>query len=179
MYNETRGLVNSTVRNTNMKKHLLIPILLFSQLTFATQQIPDEFVIDGAKFEIETYPLEQNPDYEKIIKKLNLTSRCSANWRGYKGKWNIRNNFLVLEWLIKDACSKKPEHLSAVDLIGIKKGPLKATWFTGNINIRISARKYFSIKTDGFSGLEYQAVVYNFTAGKLVSRSIETITERW
>ena len=162
-----------------MKKYLLITILLFSQISLATQQIPDEFIIDGAKFEIQTYPLNLNPDIDKIIEKLNVTSRCSANWRGYMGKWSLRNNFLVLDWVIKDACSSNPEFISATDLFESKTGPIKATWFTGNINVRISARNYFSIKTDGFSGREYQAVVYSFNAGKLVSRSIETITDRW
>jgi len=162
-----------------MKRYLLITILLFSQISLATQQIPEEFVIDGAKFEIDTYPLNQSPDIEKIIDKLDVTSRCSANWRGYQGKWSLSNNFLVLNWVIKDACSKNPEFISATDLFEAKTGSIKATWFTGNINVRISARKYFSIKTDGFSGREYQAVVYRFNAGKLVSRSIETITERW
>jgi len=170
-------LFNTVPYKVNISKYLLIVALLFSNVAFATQQIPDELVIDGAKFEIDIYPLEQHPEYKKITKKLAPGSMCSANWRGHKGRWQIVNEYLVLDWLVTDACSKNPDYVDIADLFEIGSRPVKATWFTGEIVIRISERKSFLNNTDGLPSIEYQAIVYKIVAGKVISRIITTITK--
>jgi len=162
-----------------MKHYLLIAfILLFSGSSFSTEQIPEEFIVDEAKFEIYILPLEQYPHYKKLLNKLP-SAHCSASWRNYKGRWELRNNYLWLDYLFTDPCSKEPKYVELSHLFNGQSMPIKATWFTGSIKIRISARKYFSEEKDGFSAMEYQAVIYRFESGKLVTRSIDTITEQW
>jgi len=127
-----------------MKNYLLIAvILLFSGPSFSTQQIPEEFFVDGAKFEINILPLEQYPHYKELLNKLP-SANCSASWRNYKGRWEVRDNYLWLDLLFTDPCSKEPKYVELSNLFNGKSRPIKATWFTGSIKVRISARRYFS-----------------------------------
>jgi len=49
----------------------------------------------------------------------------------------------------------------------------------GRIVVRIGRRKFTGRAVVGYSGVEYEAVVYEFHAGILVSRSIEIVKEQW
>jgi hypothetical protein len=163
----------------SIMKHLIsLFILIFSTNAFATQQIPEEFDVDMAKFEINEQPLDSfiGPDEFKKRFKPDI---CSANWRGYKGYWALRDNKLVLRHLVQNACSKDPKSIDIEKLFGNKRYPIEATWYTGKITIRISKRNYLKSETTGHSGVEYEAIVYEFQKGKLVSRKIETVTKRW
>jgi len=153
-------------------------LLLLATVSHATQQIPEEFLIDGARFELNIYPLETHPNYKEINEEIS-SSMCSANWRGYKGTWTLEEGYLWLDWIVKDACSDNPEYLDLSNLFPGKDRPVKATWFTGNINIRISERKYLSKEKNGYVGVEFEAVVHKFESGKLVSRTIEKVVEKW
>ena len=58
------------------------------------------------------------------------------------------------------------------------KPDIKASWYTGNITVRIGERDW--IKDDNSDrniGRKYEAVVYVFNKGQLVSRSIKEISD--
>lgn len=161
-----------------MKLLLTSILLLFSIQAFATQQIKEEFSVDRAKFEISQFPLELYIDQKAFHEKIK-PQMCSANWRGYRGSWALKDGMLVLNYLVANACDKSPNHIDARELFPDQGYPVKATWYTGKIIVRIGKRTFLSKRDHGSSGVEYEAVVYEFHAGKLVSRSIETVTDRW
>ena len=161
-----------------MKGSILLFLLVFGCTVNATEQIPEEFNVDGAKFEIDERPLESFISNEDFHKKIN-PSMCSASWRGYKGYWALRNKKLVLDVLVKNACSNKFNPIEANELFKDSHYPLIATWFTGKINVRIGERKFFDTKATGLSGVQFEAVVYEFQSGELASRSIEIVEVRW
>ncbi|WP_202266703.1 hypothetical protein [Alteromonas sp. KC14] len=72
--------------------------------SFATEQIPELFVINGQEYEINSYPLEALYGYEEIILMLDNNMRCSANWRGYRGVWELVDKELTLNSLVNGAC---------------------------------------------------------------------------
>ena len=144
----------------------------------ATQQIPEEFDVDMAKFDIEQQPLDSFIDNQQFQKKFGA-AMCSASWRGYKGYWALRGEQLMLTRLVTDACSKSPNSVDPEELFKKKKYPIEATWYSGRVVVRISKRNFFDADRVGYSGQIYEAVVYVFLAGKLISRSIEIVEERW
>ena len=161
-----------------MKILLTILSVMLSLEVNATQQIPEEFEVDMARFRIEQQPLDSfisNEDFHKMFK----PGVCSASWRGYKGSWALRGQKLVLTYLVTDACSKSPKSIDTNKLFGSKRYPVEATWYTGKIIVRIGERKFYDPAIVGYSGQEYEAVVYEFQSGKLISRSIETVEEKW
>lgn len=176
MSNFSDFFFNIKMRSKLMRTTCFLLLTLVAYNSYATKQIPEEFLIDGARFDLVIYPLETHPNYMKIREKIN-PSLCSANWRGYKGIWSLENGYLWLDWIMKDACSDNPEHIDLSSLFSSNKIPVKAVWFTGYINIRISKIKYLNQEIDGEEGMEYEAVVHKFEAGKLLSRTIEKVIE--
>ncbi|QFT54213.1 hypothetical protein [Microbulbifer sp. THAF38] len=160
-------------------KLLLTSLLLFMSLqASATQQIKEEFTVDQARFEISQLPLDSYIDQKSFHEKVK-PQMCSANWRGYRGSWALEKEMLVLRYLVANACDKSPKPIDVDTIFPNKSYPIAATWYTGKIIVRIGERTFLSPKEHGLSGVEYEAVVYDFHSGKLVSRSIETITNRW
>jgi len=159
-------------------KYIVISFLLvLSFQLHATQQILEEFDVDRAKFEILQQPLDSYIENKHFHEKFGPPV-CSASWRGYKGYWALRNEKLFLDYLITDPCSNKSDMVDAGKLFGKDQYPIEATWYTGTIVVRISKRKYFPT-VDNYSSIEYEAVVYRFQEGQLVSRSIDVIREQW
>lgn len=161
-----------------MKLLFIIIFLVCSFSSYATEQISEEFVVDGARFEIEELPLSSlisSEDFNNKFKK----PLCTANWRGYKGSWALRNNKLVLTYLVLGACSKNPPRIEAKELFDKDQYPVEASWFTGKINVRIGERKWFESNAMERSSVIFEAVVYEFQSGELVSRKIEMVEQAW
>ncbi|WP_444995818.1 hypothetical protein [Aliikangiella sp. IMCC44359] len=156
-------------------------LLLLANISRATEQIPEEFIIGHTKFSLNIYPLESHPNSKEIRKKIiSSTLVSTANHRGYIGTWALRDGQLWLDRIIKGSCSENSITLLELsDLFFGQTMPIKATWFTDNINLGISERKYFFKDIDGYSGVEFEAVVLKFESGKLVSRNIEKIVEKY
>ena len=119
-----------------MHKLILLALLLVVTPGYATQQIQEELIVEGKSIKINSKPLEYLYSYEQIHVMLKSKGWCSANWRGYKGTWERKNDTLFLNTLVKGACSRKPPQVDPVLFFGEEKYPMKATWFNGKIEVR-------------------------------------------
>lgn len=172
----------------NMRTCIILSSLFFISLSHATQQIPETFIVDGETFELkiggdQKSPLESLYTFEKILTKLDYDGWCSGNWRGYKGTWEIKNKQLYLNSLVKDACSKNPPIVDPKLFFGDMTYPLKAEWFNSEIIIRLSPNRYLTkvegaVQTEIF-GSEYDAMVYEFSSGELISQHKKVIQKIW
>ncbi len=148
-----------------MKKILFFMLMSISVKTLATPQIAEILDIGDVKFEINELPLESHPKFEAL--KIGAGS-CSASWRGYQGKWSIRDDKLYLDYVLQDPCSKDPKHLYGAELLDTNGDYIAvANWYTGNITFRIS-----KIEISG----KYEAVVYKVEKGKIISRNVEQVS---
>lgn len=87
---------------------------------------------------------------------------CSANWRGYVGKWALVEETLYLNQLKIDACIN-PKLMDPFKLFGKNEYPIKATWFSGTITIWVEDSEVEEIK----------AKHYHFCNGTLFSTQID------
>ncbi len=166
-----------------MHKLVLMALLLAGAPGYATQQIKETFIVEGKSIGIDSKPLEYLYSYEQIHVMLASKGWCSANWRGYKGTWEIKDKTLFLKTLVKGACAKKPPQVDPVLFFGEEEYPMKAAWFNGKIQVRLTENVYESCKaadgSDQTTGYEFDAIVYEFAAGELVYKNKETIKQRW
>ena len=139
----------------------------------ATVQMPEKFEVDSAYFDIYQEPLESYPQRDKIVGKLT-ESFCTANYRGYQGWWEISEGFLWLSGMSENPCDDVPKEIEIEELFNTEDHRIKATWYSGDIIVRIGERTFF----EGSRRTEYQAVVYSFIRGKLSKREIRTVVGR-
>tara|TARA_B110000211_G_scaffold66001_1_gene76079 strand:+ start:191 stop:721 length:531 start_codon:yes stop_codon:yes gene_type:complete len=166
-----------------MSKFLFVILIVFSNSSIATQQIKETFIVAGVSNSIDSNPLETLFTYEEIHLMLDSKGWCSANWRGYKGTWELKNGELFLNSFVKGACSDNPPLIDPVLFFGEKKYPVKAKWFNAKIEVRLSENRYTSCLTlDGeevTTGYNYDAMVYEFSAGDFVYKSKQKIEHVW
>ena len=166
-----------------MRRFILLTLIALSMRSFATEQIPELFVINGQEYEINSYPLEALYGYEEIILMLDNNMRCSANWRGYRGVWELANKELTLNSLVNGACDANAPSVNPEYFFGEKSFPVKFVWFSGKIEVRTSERipisKINSESGKQAHGEKYQATVYVFVSGELISKSEEEIEHWW
>lgn len=111
---------------------LFLQVLDVSNLQAMTDQAPDKLIYGGQKFYIEQAPFEgklQGHENENLIFMTN-----SSNWKGYLAEWEIIGNDL---YLIKFQADGKKGKLKINSIMSNAKLPLKAKWFTGNLQIRM------------------------------------------
>jgi hypothetical protein len=171
-----------------MHKSIILCLLFIVTSSYATQQIKETFIADGETFGLEmgaigTSPLEALYTFEEIHMMLDSKGSCSGNWRGYKGTWEIKNNELLLTSLVKGACDRNPPSVDPVLFFGKKEYPVKAVWFNNTIKVRLTQNIYLTCKTvdgkDETTGYEYDAMVYEFSAGDFIYKSKQTIKRQW
>lgn len=168
-----------------MRKFLILFLVFIGNYAHATKQIGEIFIIDGETFGIEGGPLPLETLYkaDEILLMLELEGWCSANWRGYKGNWEVKNNQLFLNTLVKGACSDNPPLVDPVLFFGEKSYPLKAKWFSGTIKVRLTPYKYRYCQTDEnkeeMIGYEYEAMVHEFSSGEFILKSKQIIKQTW
>ena len=171
-----------------MHKFIFCSLLLIAFSASATQQINDTYIFEGKEYEIEVMPYGKSPleslySFDEILEKLKLDGGCSANWRGYKGTWEVINNQLYLTRLIKGACSKGAPLVDVKSFFGQDSYPVKATWLNEVIKIRLSKRTpiYCGEQSDleQTIGMSYDAMVYEFSFGDLVYKSKQSIEDVW
>ena len=139
----------------------------------ATVQMPEVFEVDAVSFSIYQEPLESHPQRDEVVGKLT-ESRCTANYRGYQGWWELSEGFLWLTGISESPCDDLPKDIEIEELFSTEEHRIKASWYSGDIIIRIGERTFF----EGSRRIEYQAVVYSFTKGKLSKREIRTVVGR-
>ncbi|WNC67263.1 hypothetical protein RI845_12645 [Thalassotalea nanhaiensis] len=168
-----------------MRNLVTIFLILFSINCFATQQIEDDFIVDGKAYELGQfqYPLENLYKFEDIHSMLGTQGVCTANWRDYKATWELKDNELWINSMVKGACEKEPALVDPVLFFGEEEYPVKVVWYNGDIKLRLSSNDYQTCLDDIGGerpiGYKYSADVYEFSAGKLVYKSKQTITKVW
>ncbi|MDP4528749.1 hypothetical protein Q3O59_06845 [Alkalimonas delamerensis] len=171
-----------------MQVLIFLLIFFFVFPLCATQQIKETFVFDGEIYGLEMGPGYKSPlealySFDEIRLMLDLKGACTANWRGYKGSWEVKSNQLLLNSLVKDACSKNPPLVDSVLFFGVESYPVKANWFNGQIKVRLSQNRYKFCNTNSHKekmiGYEYDAMVYEFSAGEFIYKSKQVVGDVW
>lgn len=115
-------------------KPVVMAILLSSlaSAVYATQQVPEVLVYNGATNDMYSTPLESffSAGKPKVFLEKPSSTAC---WRGYVGTWKIENDELYLV-----ALQEGHPRTGAIPLDKVSPkwvSPVKATWFTGTIQI--------------------------------------------
>ncbi|MGF1764852.1 hypothetical protein [Aliivibrio kagoshimensis] len=138
-------------------KYVIGMVVLFAALNVsATQQIKELFRVGDETVEIRQYPLKDYLEQSTLPDTMKRPI-CSANWRGYRGSWTVKNRMLVLDHLVVNACSKTPIPIEARDLFSNHRYPVVATWYTGTIMVRAPGSGY---------------IAYRFDKGELISTAL-------
>ncbi|MCG7530780.1 hypothetical protein MHM98_05340 [Psychrobium sp. MM17-31] len=169
-----------------VKKLRCFPLLFLTLITMgasATQQIREVLELDGARFDIDEFPLDSHPEIVELVKKIDSRT-CSAAWRGYKALWTIRKDKLYLSHIVKNPCAEKSrrklrsaEYIYPNNLFNTETSDYIANWYSGKITFRISDKVY--VYKSGVTGQKYEAVVYDILNGEVISRNIETVERIW
>ncbi|MEO3680306.1 hypothetical protein ABGI61_14860 [Rheinheimera sp. FR7-31] len=165
-----------------MSKFLILLSLLVPFGVIATIQIPDKFIADGITHDIESTPLEDLFSHDQILLMLQRDGWCSDNWRGYKAVWELSDGTLYLNSLVKNACDENPESVDPVHFFGESEFPIKATWVNSVIEVKKSEIRSVTKELPNgdkeYVGYDYDAVVFEFSGGKLVQKLEKTIKNR-
>ncbi|MCG7535981.1 hypothetical protein [Pseudoalteromonas sp. OOF1S-7] len=166
-----------------MYKYFFLPVLLFSGAGFATDQVREIYIVGGKSYGIDVFPLESLYDYDGIQSKLGGRGWCSANWRGYKGTWELKGGELWLTSLVMDSCAQNPPLIDPVAFFGQETYPVKASWFNESIEVRLGdIAPTYCQTSEGEqlqTGFVYEATVYEFSAGDLVEQSSQSVSHVW
>lgn len=164
-----------------MNKIILL-FIFFSVSAGATEQIKEVLIDGDDEYYLFSYPLETLFKPDEIPGLIGAQGMCSALWRGYRGKWEIKEKVLYLVNLEIDACSD-PKQVSPVEVFGQENYPIRAQWLTGEINAPLSKREYlYETKEDGerkYTGWQFDAIVYKFSNGILTSKSKEKVVFKY
>lgn len=116
-----------------------------------TVQVPEEIIIDGveAKFDSKV-PL---PKSHKMINKISDYPISSACWRGYVGRWEIKEGYLYLVELSDNYCVLGNE-------------PILADWYTGIMKINIG--KIIENSSHGYNPRYEKSIVLEIQKGKVL-----------
>lgn len=94
-----------------------------------TRQVCDILNYRGKNREINTAPLQSFIDRHPIAEMLDRT--CSLIWRGYYCKWKVHDQGLLLSHF--HGLLIGGETASMIDLFPDARGPVLATWFSGEV----------------------------------------------
>ncbi len=130
----------------------LIPIatlmfLLSSQGTraLATPQLDDKLIFGGKRYNILQIPMLAYWDYGQgstgtgKVKPPQFEVTSSANWRGYKAVWEIRDSKFFLK---KITARINGRSVKDAQILNGKEFPLQATWFSGQIHLVVGDYNY-------------------------------------
>jgi len=94
-----------------------------------TAQAPERLLYKGENTSMSTEPLNQ---YLRNRDDIEFVSKTTGCWRGYYGKWEIKDSKLYLVDLIAYIEGYKQVDL---DYLFPKKKEVFANWFTGEVRI--------------------------------------------
>lgn len=145
--------------------YLSITFLLLSINLFATSQYGDRLIIEKDTIWINSNPLEFyfNQKGSRTISTANLSSGCTALWRGYVATWKLENNNLYLVRLQTDYCNI-PKDIDLTKEFGSNK--VFAKWYSETL-IRPKGERLNYIHM-GYNSIYEENIYYTFKNGKLV-----------
>lgn len=165
-------------------KKVLISLLIFSGFissVYATSQIRDVLQISDNYYPIRELPLNSLLTEDELIKIIK-GEMCTASWRGYQADWELKEGYLWLNDIEKNPCNSGYKQLKAEVLFKGKEYPIKAGWFTGKLHMQIGETEYLFVDNDenkDLIGVNFEALIFVFKKGKLISKNIELIEVRY
>ena len=168
----------------SLVKIILFILMLISFPSYSTQQIEEVFIADGSTNDVKARPLEELYKFDDILAMLQSQGFCSANWRGYKGTWELKGNELFLNSMVNGACDENAPLVDSVLFFGEKSFPFKVVWFNGVIEVITSDVIPYvdGRKANGdpnYLGYDYDAIIYEFSSGELINKSEKKIKFRF
>ncbi|MGE3315601.1 MAG: DUF1028 domain-containing protein [Planctomycetaceae bacterium] len=145
---------------------IVVALLSTSRAAFATGQISDEILYEMKDTFILECPLQKYLEqHKKQIPRSDGIN--SANWKGYKAGWEIRNSRLLL---VRFEVGVKSEPTSIDVIIPGATLPVHADWYTGKLHVITGKR----LTNSGFSHLnKYESIdVLDLEKGKVVKRRV-------
>lgn len=124
---------------------LALVALLSAGPATATEQIPDVIDYQGQARPLHTEPfgalLDEPAQWQTFRDAAGQSlGNCTANWRGYRAWWALRQDRLWLERMVYGACDD--DRARAADLQAYFPGqlaPIPATWYSGTLVIPLGA----------------------------------------
>ncbi|MBI5275910.1 MAG: hypothetical protein HY854_05565 [Burkholderiales bacterium] len=99
------------------------------------------------------------------------SQRCSASWRGYRAKWEVREGQLLLLSLHANPCNNDPPEVPLSELFPGASPPIAATWFTGTL--RIPQGKMVEYVHMGYQSRHERYLLLSMQGGVVTSRRVE------
>ena len=157
-----------------MRTLITLLFVLAHGTAHATAQIPDHLLVDGQESQLFAEPLfpylKQNKDSFGALMK-HATQVCSAAWRGYQAKWEIRENQVFLVALFANPCSKESPEIPLAELFPGASSPIPAKWYSGTL--RIPQGKMLEYVHMGYQSKYERYLVLTVTDGLVTGRRIE------
>jgi hypothetical protein len=119
-------------------KSILIAALILPLVAFGTAQFPDRLLYNGKSEEIFSTPLEQY--FEELGTRPKwLTEMNTACWRGYLASWEIRDDRLYLQKIVREEHDPQKDDFFEQDItkriFPNRTLPIEATWFSGVVRL--------------------------------------------
>ncbi len=95
----------------------------------ATAQIADRIVVDGRVAPLYTEPFGQ---LRRVAQKLSERSlaMCTASLRGYRARWELRDDRLYLLALQLDPCGDQSSNVPLATVFPKGAAAIAATWYS-------------------------------------------------
>jgi hypothetical protein len=143
----------------NIKFTLFITVSLAIS-AFSTEQAKEKLIYDGDTCFILETPLDTIFGAGRSTKFDVEQTNC---WRGYLGKWEIRDSVLYLTFLF---AKQNGKYVTLKDIFG--EYDVKANWYTGKLTI-IGTSKYYPLST---YDPKIPWTVLDVIKGKVISKCI-------
>lgn len=124
-----------------MRRVLAVALMTISSMAWATLQMPEIMIVDDEPTLLLPVPLAPFLDRLGIASNFhaNVRWRTTANWRGYQGTWEIRDNPLYL--LKLNSQCRQLEDIPIDAIIPGAVAPVKATWFSGDLMVPLTGQR--------------------------------------
>lgn len=136
-----------------------------------TAQIPDAIVIDGVEQMLFAEPLSA---WFAHAPRPNFIPESTANWRGYRARWEIRAGRLHLTGLTARVCmlplapDRCQDHARAISVADLFPGrtDVFADWFTGTLRVPVGAQ--ISYRHMGYESVYAFDLMLEIVGGEVV-----------
>lgn len=169
-------------KNFRTTKRLFACAFLFvmALCASATGQEGDVIMIDGERWNLLGKPIDHDSVlYHRLLEVLPKDrSINTANWDGYRGYWNIKDNRLCLDHIEierydKDKKRSHVENIPAADIRKVfgkyyQQKEIVATWFTAEIRAAKGNTLYY-VHSGYYRNLEYEQLL-TIQKGKVTNR---------
>lgn len=154
---------------------LFILLAVTATNCYSTEQMPEIFYSEGVAYEMDVLPLSSRPGAESINISQSPIARCTANHRGYVGEWYVANGYLWLQNLSAGVCDNNPRRIDPKPIFYQKNYPIKATWYTGIIRIKMDEATFappnLLDRNARHLGSSRYAAEYEFVKGRMIIRN--------